>query len=118
MPKNTVLRVGPQGSLTEFDLGDEPASQAKILARSLLDTPEVIAYIHRPTGCVTVIGGKNRARHLPNIHAGIALQELSGDFHDAMGPLVITGYLHTGDLTALPDDAAAVIRDVCAADVS
>ncbi|WP_116211675.1 hypothetical protein [Streptomyces olivoreticuli] len=113
MPATTVLRIAVDGTLTELDITGYPGQQAKILARSLLDAPEVITYIHHPKGCLAVIGGKNRARSLPNFHAGIALEDLSTEFHDVMGAVVFTGYRHYGDLTELPDDAAAHIRGIC-----
>ncbi|MEV4500906.1 hypothetical protein [Streptomyces klenkii] len=113
MPKTTALQIAVDGTLTELDLTDNPEQQAKTVARALLDAPEVIAYIHRPSGCLTVIAGRNRARSLPNVHASIALEDLSNDFHDAMGTVVFTGYRHNGDLVALPDDAADLIRGIC-----
>ncbi|MFF4408416.1 hypothetical protein ACFY1P_29235 [Streptomyces sp. NPDC001407] len=113
MPKTTALHIAVDGTLTELDLTEHPGQQAKALARALLDAPEVIAYVHRPSGCLAVIAGLNRARSLPNFHAGIALEDLSTEFHDAMGAVVFTGYRHSGDLVALPADADSLIRNVC-----
>ncbi|MHA7956376.1 hypothetical protein ACX9I7_01270 [Streptomyces sp. L500] len=113
MPENTALLIEPNGSITELDLGDQH-SQAKALARKLLDAPAVITYIHSPAGgWLAVIGGKNRAQHLPNLFAGLAIEELGGQFHDTSGAIVFTGYLTSGHLTGLPAEAAALIRDIC-----
>lgn len=114
MPENTALLIQPDGSLTELDLGDEHTTQAKALARKLLDAPAVITYIHSPTGgWLAVLGGKNRARHRPNLFAGLAIEELGGQFHETSGAIVFTGYLPSGHLIGLPAEAAALIRDIC-----
>ncbi|MEU1307895.1 hypothetical protein ABZ419_03210 [Streptomyces cinnamoneus] len=113
MPKTTALQIDLDGTLTELDITEDPGQQAKIVARALLDAPTVIAKIHRRTGCLAVIAGMNRARSLPNFHAGVALEELTGDFLDAMGTVVFAGYGRDGELIALPFDTDALIRGIC-----
>jgi hypothetical protein len=103
----------PYRSFIFANTGDELAGQAKVLARKLLDAPEVITYIHPPFGSLAVIGGRNRAMFLPNFFAGLAIEELGGGFHDTSGAIVFTGYLPSGHLTGLPAEAAALIRDIC-----
>ncbi|GGP44747.1 hypothetical protein [Streptomyces abikoensis] len=113
MPKITALQIDLDGTLTELDLTDDPRQQAKTIARALLDAPTAIARFHRRTGCLAVIAGMNRAQSLPNFHAGVALEELTGEFHDAMGTVIFTGYHRDGELTTLPHDVNSCLRTLC-----
>ncbi|MEV4741792.1 hypothetical protein [Streptomyces sp. NPDC049555] len=114
----TALRLTPDGTLTELDLGEGDRSHVQALTRALLDTPEPIAHIHDDDSpCILVFAGANRARRAePNFLGGLLLYEFTGNHRDVLGPLVFTGFLDTGNsgnITALDLDDAQFIRDTC-----
>ncbi|MHA7956377.1 hypothetical protein ACX9I7_01275 [Streptomyces sp. L500] len=117
MPAITALAINHHCLVTELDLGDDPAFQARLLRRALEDRPEIIARIHRPTGCVTVIAGLNREQglqDLSDVQAPTTLHDITRLFLDAKAPVVFTGHRHPDQLTALSGSAADLIRDTCA----
>lgn len=117
MPETTALAINHYSLMTELDVGNDPAIQARMLHRALEDRPEIIARIHRSTGCVTVIAGLNRGQHLqhlPDVQAATALHDIARLFLEAKAPVVFTGHRHPDQLTTLSDSAAALIRGACA----
>ncbi|MEN8649163.1 hypothetical protein ABCR94_00550 [Streptomyces sp. 21So2-11] len=112
-----ALRIGLDGKVTDLDIGATLDQQSKIISRALLDSVEAVEYIKRPSGpSIVALAAEHRARQLPNFYAVLAVHVLAGSLgHEIQGPVVFAGYTRSGELTALPRDAAAEIRDLCPA---
>ncbi|MFD3667221.1 hypothetical protein [Streptomyces sp. NPDC058672] len=113
-----ALHIDLDGSVRDLDIGATLDQQSKVIGRALLDSVEAVEYIRRPTGTsIVVLAGEHRERKLPNFYAGLAVHILTGSLgHELQGPVVFAGYTRNGELTALPEDVAAEIRDLCPAD--
>ena len=112
-----ALRIDLDGKVTDLDIGSTLDQQSKIIGRALLDSVEAVDYITRPSGpSIVALAGEHRARRLPNFYATLAVHVLSGNLHhEIQGPVVFAGYTRIGELTALPEDVTAEIRDLCPA---
>jgi len=110
---NAAIRIDPNGRIREIPLGDHPRDQARAVSRALLDAPEVIHRLHYPADAIVVIGGRNRARHQPNLYAGVLLHALGGPAEDLRGSVVLAGVTSTDHLVSLPDTALAEARAIC-----
>ncbi|MCX5206686.1 hypothetical protein OG897_35445 [Streptomyces sp. NBC_00237] len=107
----TALRVALDGKVTEYELGDTRRDQAKVIARALLDTPQVVVELDSPgRTSIVVFAGLHRAQRLPNLYAAVIQTEMAFDCELVHGPVVFAGITADGHLTSLPAEVDALIR--------
>ncbi|MFE5717665.1 hypothetical protein [Streptomyces erythrochromogenes] len=112
----TALRVDLTGQVREYDLGTDQSQQYRVIGRALFDSAEAVEHIERPDGPnVVVLARVHRAGQPINVRAAEVSDELESQITQLVeGEVLFIGYISATDvITSLPEDVAALIREVC-----
>ncbi|MFE2149024.1 hypothetical protein ACFXAO_03180 [Streptomyces lavendulae] len=112
----TALHIDPIGQVREYDLGADQSQQYRVIGRALLDSAEAVEHIERPQGPnVVILARVHRAGQPLNIRAAEVSDELESQITQLVeGEVLFIGYISATDtITSLPEDVAALIREVC-----
>uniref|UniRef100_A0AAU2V712 Uncharacterized protein n=1 Tax=Streptomyces sp. NBC_00003 TaxID=2903608 RepID=A0AAU2V712_9ACTN len=111
MPDSTdLLLIDVEGQTRSYALSG-PGTPARICARALLDTPQVIHKLNHPAGRLAILGGLHRHRKRPNFHASVLAHTLGGPVEDLRGSILFAGLTPNDELTALPPGIRAIAKD-------
>ncbi|MFE1559023.1 hypothetical protein ACFW6V_29065 [Streptomyces sp. NPDC058734] len=109
----TALHLNLDGQIREYDLGSDREQQHRVIGRALLDNVEVVERIEWNSGpSILMLARVHRAGEHLNFSAGLALDILGLPTPALIeGDVLFVGYsTETRQITGLPDDAAALIR--------
>lgn len=114
MPDSTdLLLIDVEGQTRNYTFSG-PGTPARICARALLDTPQVIHKLNHPAGRLAILGGLHRHRKNPNFHASVLAHTLGSPVEDLRGSILFAGLTPNDELTALPPGIRAIAEDTFA----